>query len=188
MLKQLLVMALCALPLVACGGDPVSYSAPVGINLKAKSSDTANNTVSAEKGISTESGNPFKVFVDQARLELEGQSPSRVELTSLTLLLGAQSVGTASLTEVFASRVEVLFLMDESNNTYVAGRVESVMGSGGAIPMIVEFDSEALSAADYARFLDGKFKVVLRGAAASGFATKGAEADFQATFTFTALE
>ena len=187
MLKQLLVMALCALPLVACGGDPVSYSAPVGINLKAKSSDTANNTVSAEKNISTESGNPFKVFVDQARQELDGQSPSRVELTSLTLLLGAQSVGTSSLTEVFASRVEVAFLMDESNNTYIAGRAESVVGSG-AIPMIVEFDSEALSAADYARFLDGKFKVVLRGAAASGFSTKGAEADFQATFTFTALE
>jgi hypothetical protein len=187
MLKQLLVTVLCALPLVACGGDPVSYSAPVGINLKAKSADTANDTVTAEKNISTESGNPFKVFVDQARLELDGQDPSRVELTSLTLLLGAQSVGTASLAEVFAGRAEVLFLMDESNNSYVAGHVDSVVGSG-AIPMLVDFDSEALPAADYARFLDGKFKVVLRGTAASGFATKGAEADFQATFSFTALE
>ena len=187
MLKQLLVTVLCALPLVACGGDPVSYSAPVGINLKAKSSDTANDTVTAEKNISTESGNPFKVFVDQGRQELGGQDPSSVELTSLTLLLGAQSVGTASLAEVFSGRVEVLFLMDESNNSYVAGHAESVVGSG-AIPMLVDFDSEAMPAADYARFLDAKFKVVLRGTAASGFATKGAEADFQATFAFTALE
>ncbi|MBZ4416133.1 hypothetical protein [Myxococcus sp. RHSTA-1-4] len=176
-----------ALALVGCGDDPVSYSAPVGINLKAKSSDTTGGTVTSQKGISTESGNPFKVFVDAARKELDGQSPSRVELTDLTLTLGAGSVGVSSLSEVFTGRVEVLFLIEESNNTYVAGHVEDPTGTG-PVPFDIDFDSETLADADYTRFLDGKFNVVLRGPAASTFTSKGAEVDFQATFSFTALE
>ncbi|MCP3143282.1 hypothetical protein [Pyxidicoccus xibeiensis] len=186
-MNRFLLLVLCALPLIGCGGDPVSYSAPVGINLKAKSSDTASGTVTSQKGIETESGNPFKVFVDTARQNLAGTSPSRVELTSLTLTLGAQSTGVASLSEVFSGRVEVLFLVNESNNTYAAGHVEGPSGSG-PVAMVVDFDSEALPAADYTRFLDGKFNVVLRGSAAPTFMSKGAEVDFQTTFSFTAFE
>ncbi|QSQ24704.1 hypothetical protein JY651_07080 [Pyxidicoccus parkwayensis] len=185
-MNRLFLLLLCALPLFGCG-DPVSYSAPVGINLKAKSSDTANGTVTSQKGIETESGNPFKVFVDEGREELDGKSPSSVELTRLTLTLGAQSTGVSSLSEVFNGRVEVLFLMDESHNTYAAGHVDSPTGSG-PVELEVDFDSEALPAADYTRFLDGKFDVVLRGPAASTFVSKGAEVDLQTTFSFTAFE
>lgn len=187
MLKHILIAALCALPLVGCGGDPVSYSAPVGINLKAKSADTVNGTVTSQKGISTESGNPFKVFVDAARQELGGQSPSRVELTSLTLLLGGQSVGASSLTEVFSGQVDVLFVMDESNNSHLAAHAVSPVGAGPT-PMLIDFDSETLSPDDYARFLEGKYKVVLRSPAATQFASKGADVDLQLTFAFTAFE
>jgi hypothetical protein len=186
-MKSYLLLMLCALPLIGCGGDPVSHSAPVAINLKAKSSDTANGTVTSQKGIETETGNPFKTFVDAARRELDGKSPSSVELTSLTLTLGAQSVGVASLSEVFSGRVEVLFLINESNNTYAVGHVEGPTGSG-PVPLVVTFDSEALPAADYTRFLEGKFNVVLRGSAASTFMSKGADVDFQTTFSFTAFE
>jgi hypothetical protein len=185
-MNRLFALVLCVLPLFGCG-DPVSFSAPVGINLKAKSSDSTSGTVTSQKGISTESGNPFKVFVDDAREELEGKSPARVELERLTLVLGAQSVGVASLSEVFAGRVEVLFLMEESNNTYTAGHVENPSGSG-PVALDVDFDSEALSPADYTRFLDGKFNVVLRGPAAATFMSKGAEVDFQTTFSFAAFE
>jgi len=185
-MNRLLLLALCALPLIGCA--PVSYSAPVGINLKAKSSDTASNgTITSQKGIETESGNPFKVFVDAARQELDGKSPSRVELTSLTLTLGAQSVGVASLSEVFSGRVDVLLLMNESNNTYAAGHVESPSGTG-PVALVVDFDSEALPPADYTRFLEGKFNVVLRGSAAPTFMSKGADVNFQTTFSFTAFE
>nr|AXM42963.1 hypothetical protein [Myxococcus fulvus] len=188
-MKRRIVLAvlLAAQALIGCGDDAVSYSAPVGINLKAKSSDTVNATVTSQKGISTESGNPFKVFVDNANKELEGKSPSRVELTNLTLTLGAGSVGVASLAEVFVGRVDILFRMDESNNTYVAGHVENPTGSG-PVPFIVDFDSKAMAVDDYTRFLAGKFNVVLRGSAAPTFTTKGADVDLQATFSFTAFE
>ncbi|GMU05620.1 hypothetical protein [Corallococcus caeni] len=186
-MNRILLLVLCALPFIGCGGDPVSHSAPVGINLKAKSADTANGTVTTQKGIETESGNPFKAFVDDARRELDGKSPSSVELTRLTLTLGAQSVGVASLSEVFSGRVDVLFLMSESNNTYAAGHVEDPTG-GGPVTLVVDFDFEALPSADATRFLDGKFNVVLRGAAAPTFMSKGAEVDFQTTFAFTAFE
>ncbi|WP_434383101.1 hypothetical protein [Melittangium boletus] len=184
-MKRLLMLLLCALPLIGCA--PVSSSAPVGINLKAKSSDAANGTVTSQKSIESETGNPFKVFVDAARRELDGKSPSRVELTSLTLTLGAQSVGVASLSEVFSGRVDVLFLINESNNTYAAGHVEGPSGSG-PVALVVDFDSEALPPADYTRFLNGKFNVVLRGSAAPTFMGKGANVDFQTTFSFTAFE
>ncbi|RKH11296.1 hypothetical protein D7V97_11580 [Corallococcus sp. CA053C] len=188
LLSRVLPLVLCVtLSLIGCGGDPVSYSAPVGINLKAKSSDTNNGTVTSQKGISTESGNPYKVFVDEARVELDGKSPSRVELTKLTLTLGAGSVGVTSLAEVFTGRVEVLFLTEESNNTYVAGHVENPTGTG-PVELVVDFDSEAMPDADYTRFLNGKFNVVLRGPAAATFTTKGAEVDFQSTFSFSAFE
>ncbi|CAM4486799.1 hypothetical protein [Corallococcus exiguus] len=185
-MNRFLLLMLCTLPLIGCG-DPVSISAPVGINLKAKSSDTASGTVTSQKSIESESGNPFKVFVDDARRELDGQSPSRVELKSLTLTLGAGSVGVTSLSEVFNGRVEVLFLMNESKNTYAAGHLAEPSGSG-PVAMEVEFNSEALPDADYTRFLDGKFNVVLRGSAAPTFMSKGADVDFQTTFSFTAFE
>ncbi|WP_163785065.1 hypothetical protein [Myxococcus vastator] len=187
-MNRLLPFVLCAaLALIGCGGDAVSYSAPVGINLKAKSSDTVNATVTTQKGISTESGNPFKVFVDSARRELDGKSPALVDLTSLTLTLGAGSVGVASLAEVFSGRVDILFRMEESNNTYVAGHVENPTGSG-PVSLLIDFDSKAMAADDYTRFLDSKFHVVLRGSAAPSFIDKGADADFQSTFSFTAFE
>ncbi|MCY1022367.1 hypothetical protein [Pyxidicoccus sp. MSG2] len=187
-MNRILPLVLCAaLSLMGCGDDAVSFSAPVGINLKAKSSDTVGGTVTAQKGISTESGNPFKVFVDDARQELDGKSPSRVELTTLTLTLGAGSVGVSSLAEVFTGRVEILFRVDESNNTYVAGHVENPTGTG-PVSFLVDFDSTEMAPDDYTRFLEGKFNVVLRGPAASTFMSKGAEVDFQATFSFTAFE
>ncbi|NTX34213.1 hypothetical protein HUA78_07175 [Myxococcus sp. CA033] len=188
MWKQVfLVVVLAAQTLMGCGGDAVSYSAPVGINLKAKSSDTVNATVTSRKGISTESGNPFKVFVDAAREELDGKSPARIELTQLTLTLGASSVGVSSLAEVFTGRVDILFLIDDSSNTYVAGHGENPTGSG-PVAFIVDFDSEAMAEEDYTRFLAGRFDVVLRGTAAPTFTSKGADVDFQSTFSFTAFE
>ncbi|QSQ14856.1 hypothetical protein [Myxococcus landrumensis] len=185
--RYFLVTLLAVSTLIGCGDDAVSYSAPVGINLKAKSSDTVNATVTSQKGISTESGNPFKVFVDNARKELDGKSPARVELTSLTLTLGAGSVGVTSLSEVFTGRVDILFRTEESNNTHIVGHVENPTGSG-PVPFVVDFDSKAMSAEDYSRFLAGKFNVVLRGSAAPTFTTKGADVDLQATFAFTAFE
>jgi hypothetical protein len=172
--------------LVGCGDDPVSYSAPVGINLKAKSGDVSGASISNDKGINTESGNPYGAFVNDARRML-GRDPSRVEVDSATLTLGAQSTGVLTLEEVFVGDVDVAFVIDDSNNTHDVGHVIDPVGVG-PVGIDINFESDALSDADYAKVLGGSFKVVIRGPAAPDFTTKGAEADLQVAFTFAAFE
>lgn len=173
--------------LAACGGDdPVSFSAPVGINLKVKSGDVSNSAISDEKGITTESGNPYGAFVGDAQAKI-GAPPSRIEIDSLTLTLGAQSTGVTNLNEVYTGDVDVAFITNDTNNTYDAGHVMNPAGVG-PVDVDVGFDSNAVSDADYVKLLGGSFKVVIRGPAAAAFASKGAEANLQLTFTFAAFE
>jgi hypothetical protein len=180
-----LVASACVL-LAACGADPISYSSPVGINLKAKSGDVSNNAISDEKGITTESGNPYGAFMNDARREL-GRDPARVEIDQLTLTLGAQSVGVTTLDEVYTGDVDVALIMNDTDNTYDAGHVTSPSGVG-PVDLDVVFESPAVGDADYLKLIGGGFKVVIRGPAAASFASKGAEADLQLTFTFAAFE
>jgi hypothetical protein len=173
--------------LSACGADPVNYSAPVGIELKAKSGDVAQADVTETKDITTESGNPYGAFTNDATAKLGGHPPSRVEVDQLTLTLGAQSTGVAALEEVVTGDVDVAFLVNDSNNTYDAGHVTSPTGVG-PVAMNPAFDWSLVAVTDQAKILGGGFKVVLRAPAAAGFSTKGAEADLQTTFTFSAFE
>src|SRR3569832_1365718 len=57
-------LILVALVVPACGANPVSYSAPVGINLSAKSGDVASNVVSQMQEITTETSNPYGAFIN----------------------------------------------------------------------------------------------------------------------------
>src|SRR5256885_7155216 len=95
-----------AVSLAACGSDPVSFSAPVGINLKAKSSDVSGTSLTENKEINTESGNPYGAFVTDARAKLGGKDPSVIELSGLTLLLGGTSTGVTTLDQVFTGDVD----------------------------------------------------------------------------------
>lgn len=180
-----LVAAGCLL-LAACGEDPVSYSAPVGINLKVKSGDVMNNAISDQKGITTESGNPYGAFVSDAQRKL-GKDPARIEIEQLTLTLGAQSTGVTALDEVYTGDVDVAFIMNDTNNTYDAGHVNSPRGAG-PVDVNVAFDSAAVGPTDYVKLIGGGFGVVIRGPAAATFVSKGAEANLQLTFTFAAFE
>ena len=172
--------------LVACGDDPLSYSAPVAINLKAESGQVNGTAISDEKGITTESGNPYGAFVADAEAKIE-KDPSRIELDSLDLTLGALSTGVTALEQVYTGDVDVLFLMNDTNNTYTAGRVTNPTGTG-PVEVGVQFESDAVAAQDWPKLLGGSFKVVIRGTAAADFASKGAKADLQLTFTFSAYE
>lgn len=174
---------------LGCSDDPVSYSAPVGINLKAKSADTVNAVVTDEKGITTESGNPYGAFVADAETALGGADPSRIEVASVALLLGGGSAGVAALGEIFDGTVDVQFQMNDSNNSYPVADVDVDAAVGaGPVDLAVSFDSGQVQGDDYTRLLGGSFKVVLRGPAATGFTTKGADADLQLTFDFEAFE
>ncbi|MBA3463045.1 MAG: hypothetical protein H0T46_24020 [Deltaproteobacteria bacterium] len=173
----------------ACSDDPVKYSQPVGINLKAKSSDTTNNTVSNDKGINTESGNPYGAFISAAKNELGGADPKVIEIEKVQLFLGGSSTNVTRLGEVFDGTVDIVFVINDTNNSYPAasGPVPAATGAG-PIELDPSFNSDALPDFDYQKLLGGGFKVVMRGPAASGFMAKGAEADIQATFTFAAYE
>lgn len=180
---------LLALPLLlaACGDDPVQFSEPVGIELKAKSGDVANTTVHEEKGITTESGNPYGAFISMAQSKLGGKDPSRIDLDKITITLGAQSTNVSDLNQVVTGDVVVSFLTNDTNNTFVAAHFASPAGTGPDNGS-VSFDWTQVGTADVPKMLGGSFKVVLNGPAAAGFDTKGAEASLQLTFTFTAFE
>src|SRR5262249_39031144 len=92
--------------MTACGADPTSYSSPVGINLKAKSGDVSNNAISDDKAITTESGNPYGAFVNDAQTRI-GRDPAAIEIDNLTLALGAQSTGVTMLDQVYTGDVDV---------------------------------------------------------------------------------
>lgn len=172
--------------LAACGGDdPVSYSSPVGINLKAESGAVTGTTISDEKGITTESGNPYGAFVAAATNQL-GREPGRVEVDKLELTLGAQSTGVTALEQVYVGPTEVAFIMGDTNNTYIVGAVNDPKGSKTDVG--VSYESGDMAEQDRAKFLGGNFKVIIRGTAAPDFANKGAKADLQLTFTFAAFE
>ena len=172
--------------LAACGDDPVSYSTPVGINLKVKSGDVSSNAISDAKAITTESGNPFGAFVGDAQSKL-GRDPSRIEVDDLTLTLGAQSTGVTTLQEVYTGDVDVAFITNDTNNTYDVGHIMNPMGVGPD-EVDVDFVSSQVSAADFSKMLNGSFSVVIRGPAAAMFSNKGAEANMQLTFTFSAFK
>jgi len=179
------LLALCA---GACGDDPVSYSAPVGIHLKAKSANTANGVVSDEKSINTESGNPYGAFISDARGKL-GRDPSVIEVERVELLLGAGSTGAATLGEVFAGAVDVLFQMNDTDTSYpVAESAISASTTAGPVAFDVRFVGNDVPDLDYVKLLGGSFKVVAHGPAAPTFMTKGADVDLQITFTFSAFE
>jgi hypothetical protein len=175
-----------SLLLAACGTDPVSYSAPVGIEIKAKSGDVSQTVVTEQKDITTESGNPYGAFIADAMAKLGGKNPSRIEIDQMTLTLGAQSTGVTTLDGVLSGDVDVAFLANNSNNTYDAGHIMTPSGVGPD-DMAPSFDWSKIAPQDVQQMLNGSFKVVLRGPAAASFASAGADASLQVTFTFTAF-
>lgn len=176
--------------LAACGGDdPIEYSEPVTINLKAKSSDLVNNAIDEDKGVTTESGNPYGAFVSNARRELGGADPSRIALEATTLTLGASSTGVLTLGEVFTGNVEVNFTVNDTNNTYPAAwRAFAATDGSGPIELTSGFSTDTLGSTDFTKLLGGSFKVGIRGPASATFGNANADADLQVTLTFTAFE
>jgi hypothetical protein len=172
--------------LAACGSEPVKVSEPVGIELDAKSGDTMNGTVTENKDITTESGNPYGQFVNDATAKL-GHAPGEIEIGDMAPTLGGQSTGVSDLSQVLTGAVDVSFVVNSTNNTYDAGQIMNPSGIGPDT-MDVVFDWKQVPAEDVAQFQTGGFKVVLRGPAAANFATKGADARLQVTFTFEAFE
>lgn len=186
MTKRLVLAS--AVLLGACADEPVTYSEPVGIRLKATSADAANGIVTDLKEVSTEVGNPYGHFMTGAKAELAGKSPSAIVVEGATLHLATTSTGVATLGEVFTGTVSVDFLIKDSNNTYRVATGEIEPTAMDTVELTTHFDSAAMSEFDYLKLLGGNFKVVVRGTAAAGFADKAAKVDLDTTLTFSAFE
>lgn len=155
--------------------------------LKAKSGEvSASNTLTPEKGITTESGNPYGKFISDAQAKL-GRDPGLIELEKVTITLGAQSTNVVGLEQVMTGDVYVSFLTNDTNNTFVAAHFDAPTGLGPHEGHS-SFDWGAVGAQDVEKLLGGSFKVVLNAPAAPEFGTKGADASLQLTFTFSAFE
>ncbi len=170
---------------VGCGSHH-SYSGPVGVNLRAQSGDVTGGTITDDKLITSETGNPYGTFLNDARVSL-GRDPSNVEVSALTLFLGAQSTGVTALEQVFTGQVDVLFLIPSTGNSFNVGHVVSPTGAG-PINLTVDFDSSQLVGQNHFALMSGSFRVFIRGAAAAGFASRNADAILQNAFTFKAVE
>jgi hypothetical protein len=171
----------------ACGDDPVNYSDDIGIEIKTKSGDATDNAITEEKSITTESSNPYGTFISDANNAL-GHDPSDIKLEKITITLGGQTTGVTALEQVMTGDVYVKFLMNDTNNTFQVGHFASPTGPG-PFEGHPSFEMAAdVSDADIAKVIGGSFKVVLNATPASDFATKGAEASLQLTFTFSAFE
>ncbi len=189
-MKTTILTALLVPSLLACGGDVVNYSAPVGITFSVKSTDAAGTSpyaFSQSKNINTEQGNPYGAFVNQATRAL-GRAPSRITANYVALeLLGTSKVVT-NLDQV-ASQVGVGFELVGATVTPVASTASAPVGAIGAgFPMATSFDSASLDATAYSALLGGSFPVVLGGDAIASFPTAGATADLQVTFGFVAYK
>jgi hypothetical protein len=171
----------------ACGDDPVNYSDDIGIELKTKSGDAVDNAITEEKGITTESGNPYGAFVTEAKNRL-GHDPSNIVLEKITITLGGQSTGVTALEQVMTGDTFVKFVVNDTNNTISVAHFASPTGPG-PFDGHPSFDMiENATDTDVPKIIGGSFKVVLTATPATDFATKGADASLQLTFTFSAFE
>lgn len=186
-------IALSAMVLVSaagCGSDePISVSAPIGINLKVEGGDVkGSNAVSVDKSITTESGNPWGAFISDVEAQLGGP-PADIELTKLELSLAASSTNVTELNEVFDGIVDIQFEMNDTNNFFnvASGTVNDEL-AGRTVELASSFDFDAYQATDLDKLLGGSFKVVLAGTADANLVSVDGKADLQLTFYFAAFE
>lgn len=147
-----------ATPTGCADDDPVAYSETISIALSGiKDGDIDNGTASEEKGITTESGNPYGEFIKTAQDRLGGADPSEVALISARIRLRSDSSDVGDIGDVFQS-IELFF--STSDTTIPVGSVAAPTGTDIAV-VLLDADLAALDDA----FLTGSFKVGVRGPA-----------------------
>lgn len=185
-MSKFLLMGTAVLGGVACSSSPASYSSPVAITMGVKSGDVTAGAITEQKDVNTVSGNPYAAFIQAARTKL-GKDPTSIQLDSLTATLDAQSTGVTKLEDIFTGTVKVQFAMNTTGHVFDVGQVSGPTGPG-PVTATVTFDDTQLQGTDHSELIGGQFKVSLQGAAATGFASAGANATVDLTFAFAAFE
>lgn len=76
----------------------MTNSAPIGISLQARSSESTNGIVTDLKAITTEPGNPYGAFITGTKAQLAGKSPSAIVVEDAMVSLGARGDLDVTLT------------------------------------------------------------------------------------------
>jgi hypothetical protein len=141
----------------ACGDDPVAYSEVVSLKLSGmKNGDFTNGTVSEDKSISTESGNPYAVFLRNAKDALGGKDPGEIEVVGVTVQVHADSKNVTTVDAVLTD-LEVFIATNET--TIPVAKKTAPVGSSVAIPLLEDVDYGGVRA----KLISGDFKMGARG-------------------------
>ena len=139
-----------------CADEPIAYSENVGLQLSAiKAKDVENGSVSEDKNVNTESGNPYGVFLKNAQENLNGSQPSYVSVTKAKIGLHSDSEGISRLDQAF-KRIELF--VSTSKITVTIGSTTSLSGPEANIDMNDDVDWKSLASV----MTSGEFKLGLR--------------------------
>jgi len=148
---------LAPLTFVACGDDPIAHSEVVSIKLSGfKPGDFTNNMSTEDKSINTESGNPYGVFLKNAKAALGGKDPSSIEVVGLTVQVHAESKNVTTVDAVFAD-LEV-FISTSDTTIPIAAKATP---KGSSVVMTIDEDIDY--GAVKAELIKGEFKMGVRG-------------------------
>lgn len=148
-----------------CGDDGAAtdlntagYSGPVNVRLdKFKDGDVRNEAFDSDREISSESGNPYAVFLRAARASL-GRDPAAVTLDRMNFTLASDARGVTGFEQIFAGTA-VVYLATSS----VTVNVGTAVMPAGAGPVTVQVTATRADLAPInAAMLSGRFKVGMR--------------------------
>ena len=145
------------------GANTVNFSGPVSIVLdKFKDGDVRNESFDSDKSITTESGNPYGMFLSQARAVL-GRPPAAVVVERVTLTL-RDPRGVTSFEQFLGGPLTLYF--STSQVTVNVGTVAQAAGPG---PVEVTITADRAQLAPINNDLvQGSFKVGILVPAAAG--------------------
>ena len=139
-----------------CADEPIAHSENVGLQLSTmKAKDVSSGSVTTEKNVNTESGNPYGAFLKNAEENLDGAQPSYISITSATIELSSDSQGISRLDQAF--KLIELFV-STSETTVVLGSASSLSGPIANISINDDVDWNSLASV----MTSGNFKLGLR--------------------------
>lgn len=143
---------------LGCGGDEaVAHSGAITLQLSGiKEGDATSGMFSQDKSVSTESGNPYAVFLRDARDALGGEDPAYIGVTKFVARIHADSDGVVAFDEVFD---DMEAFVGDSTTTIAIGAVEAPSSSEVQIQVSSDTDYTALQEA----LKSGSFKLGVRG-------------------------
>lgn len=156
----IVLVALSAVALPACDDDPVASTGTIVIQLSGiNEGDIRSGVVENSKNVTTETGNPYRIFLDEARTVL-GRPPGRIRVTSASITIDGSSRGVASLADLFTGEVNV-FLDANVGGTVPVARTTDPAGMGPVAFRIVAGDDDL--APIMTALLAGDFRVGVNG-------------------------